>query len=40
MKKSAITMMAIAAAALLTNQAASADVSDAELKSIQTPDVV
>ena len=40
MKKSALALMAIAAVALLMGQAASADVSDAELKSIQTPDVV
>ena len=40
MKKSAISTMAIAAAALLTGQAVSADVSEAELKSIKTPNVV
>ena len=40
MKKSTVSAMAIAAAALLTGQALSADVSEAELKSIKTPNVV
>jgi hypothetical protein len=39
-KTLAITTIAIAVATLLTGQAVSADVSDAELKSIQTPNVV
>ncbi len=40
MKALAITTIAIAVATLLTGQAVSADVSDAELQSIQTPNVV
>jgi hypothetical protein len=39
-KTLAITTIAVAVATLLTGQAVSADVSDAELKSIQTPNVV